>query len=163
MEYVFKLADAEETEAVFELIAGRVSWMDENGIHQWNDTEYLDVYPLSYYQEHQQNGRLYVLKQDDRIISAAVLLETDERWPDDNESNTYYVHNFASERTLRGIGSIMLEAIEKHAAENGKTSIRLDCAVDNPFLNHYYETRGYRCVGTCVDGPYIGNRMLKIL
>ena len=28
-----------------------IEWMNENNIHQWNETNYTDAYPLSYYEE----------------------------------------------------------------------------------------------------------------
>ena len=34
-------------------------------------------------------------------------------------------------------------------------AVRLDCAVDNAFLNNYYDLLGYKMVGTCQDGTYI--------
>jgi len=30
--------------------------------------------------------------------------------------------------------------------------VRLDCSIDNPFLNQYYESMGYEMAGTCKDG-----------
>lgn len=50
MEYIFQPAAPQE--AVFHLYEQRVSWMNEKGLHQWNDTDYLNAYPISYYREH---------------------------------------------------------------------------------------------------------------
>ena len=36
-----------EVQTVFELILDRIEWMNENNIHQWNETNYTDAYPLS--------------------------------------------------------------------------------------------------------------------
>ena len=74
MEYLLETARASETEDVFALYADRIQWMNENGIRQWNMTDYLQAYPKSYYQRQQREGRLYVLKQNGRIAGAAVLI-----------------------------------------------------------------------------------------
>ena len=37
--YVFRQARADEVKKIFDLIMGRVAWMDQVGIHQWNDTK----------------------------------------------------------------------------------------------------------------------------
>lgn len=39
--------------------------------------------------------------------------------------------------------------------------MRLDCAVDNKFLNEYYDSMGYKIVGRCKEGVYIGNKREK--
>ena len=55
--YIFRQAAPQEIQAVFDLIMGRVAWMDTVGIRQWNTTKYDERYPLHYYeQRRQQNG-----------------------------------------------------------------------------------------------------------
>ena len=81
MTYRFEPAKPEEVPGVFSLFVRRVAWMKEKHICQW-DQYYLDVYPLSYYQSQQEKGRLYVLKEKERIAGAVVLLSADDRWPD---------------------------------------------------------------------------------
>ena len=48
---MFRQIKKEEVQNVFELILDRIEWMNENNIHQWNETSYTDAYPLSYYEE----------------------------------------------------------------------------------------------------------------
>lgn len=148
MEYIFQPAVPQE--AVFHLYKQRVSWMNEKGLHQWNDTDYLNAYPISYYREHQEAGSLYVLKRsaDGAVVGAVVLLTGDERWADAETVPAYYIHNLVTVPNLPGAG---------------KASLRLDCSVDSAFLNAYYESQGYRLCGRCQDGPYYGNRREKRL
>ena len=47
MEYLLETARASETEDVFAFDADRIRWMNENGIRQWNMTDYLQAYPKS--------------------------------------------------------------------------------------------------------------------
>lgn len=46
---VFRQAQPEEIEEIFSLYGKRIRWMDENGVRQWNATDYLAVYPAKYY------------------------------------------------------------------------------------------------------------------
>ncbi len=138
------------------LILARVAWMDEVGIHQWNDTDYDGVYPPSYYGECFDRGELYGLfSREGKMLAAAALKEEDPRWEQDN-TPAFYVHHLASAVGARGAGSLCLSAIEAHARAVGKTHVRLDSAVDNPILTAYYEARGYIPVGSCIDGAYTG-------
>ena len=44
MSYIFETAKKEEIPEIFDLYKERVQWMDDNGIRQWNDTDYLNTY-----------------------------------------------------------------------------------------------------------------------
>ena len=134
--------------------------MDKSGIQQWNMTNYLEVYPISYYADLQRLGELYVLSKEDVVIGAVVLLQSDECWPQMADSPAYYVHNLVTELSVKGAGKIILSEVE---ISKGIQFLRLDCAVDNKFLNEYYESMGYKMVGCCKEGAYIGNKREKEL
>lgn len=160
---VFRKAKADEVERAFSLMEKRVHWMDETGIRQWNVTRYLEAYPMSYYEERQSAGSLYVLVRDGSIIGTVVLLEDDERWQDRSAEPALYVHNLATMPGEKGAGKTILLEAEQLARSMGKHYIRLDCAVDNQFLNSYYASFGYQLAGTCEEGLYKGNRLEKEL
>lgn len=44
-----------------------------------------------------------------------------------------------------------------------KAAVRLDRAENNPFLNDYYEKRGYEIAGKCSDDDYHGILREKII
>ncbi len=163
MEYKFTPGTPNDAKEVVGLIARRIAWMDEKGIEQWNVTDYLEAYPKSYYEEQAEKGRLYVLKAEDVIIGAVVLLEEDERWDDCEAVPAYYVHNLVTAVSEKGAGGRLLDFAESLAIERGKAALRLDCAEDNPRLNAYYESRGFMPRGRCQDGPYIGIKREKLL
>ena len=158
MNYVFELAKKEEIPEIFSLYKERVQWMENNGFHQWNETDYLNTYQEPYFEGHLEKERLFVLRDSasDKIAAAAVLLEQDPRWPEDMEGTAYYVHNLVTGCETRGAGTQMLKYLEKLAADRGKDYIRLDCTEGHEFLNQYYEARGYNVVGSCVDKLYHG-------
>lgn len=158
MSHIFETAKKEEIPEIFDLYKERVQWMDDNGIRQWNDTDYLNTYTEAYFESHLEKGLLFVLKDSDsgKIKAADVLLEEDARCGDIAEGSAYYVHNLVTACDVRGAGKQMLKELEKLAASRGKDYIRLDSTLGHDFLNQYYESRGYEAVGECVDGLYHG-------
>jgi len=162
MSFCFRKARPGEPALVYELITDRVRWMDENDIHQWNDTNYLEVFPLEYYEACLE--RMYVLVEEasGRILSAGVLLEDkDQRW--DSDAPAYYVHNLVSVRNSGGAGKEFLRCVEELAVRNGKQYLRLDSSDDNPKLTAYYEALGFVACGSCQVGQYHGNLRQKVL
>lgn len=163
MNYTFRTAKHDEIESVFDLYQKRIRWMDEKAIHQWNTTGYLESYPVNYYRKQQALGNLYVLVEGNVIIGAVVLLQEDDRWSDKKDLHAFYVHNLVTNTGVAGAGKKLLIELEKIAFNKGICAVRLDCAVDNAFLNDYYDSLGYKVVGSCQDGTYTGNRREKIL
>ena len=155
-QYVFRKITAGEVPRVFALILDRIQWMDQQGIRQWNTTDYACVYPLSYYEAMCQEGLLFVLAEEasGEIVSAAVLKEQDGRWADD--APAVYLHNFVSKTGVPGAGSRFLQYAEESARNAGKHYFRLDSAIGNEALGRYYESHGFLSAGTCEDGPYRG-------
>lgn len=162
-DYLFRTAELSEVESVFRLYENRIHWMNQQGIRQWNMTGYLEAYPIDYYIKQQNLGNLYVLTESNGIVGAVVLLQEDSRWPDSEALPALYIHNLVTDSGIKGAGKRILRESEKMAFSEGKRAIRLDCAVDNAFLNNYYEFLEYKIVGACQEGTYIGNRREKIL
>ena len=153
--YIFRQAKKEEILAVFDLIMGRVAWMDQVGIRQWNTTKYAQRYPLSYYEQRRQMEELFVLTDEaGQILAVGALLHEDERWP--VQASAYYLHHLASRVDARGAGSIFLQRAEAYTARMGKRYLRLDSAVGNHKLEQFYASRGYVGAGFCKDGLYEG-------
>lgn len=153
--YVFRQAKKEEVQAVFDLIMGRVAWMDRVGIRQWNTTKYDQRYPLSYYEQRRQMEELFVLTDHSGdILAVGALFHEDERWP--VPDSAYYLHHLASRVDAKGAGSVFLQMAEAYTARMGKRYLRLDSAVGNRKLESFYASRGYVEAGTCTDGLYEG-------
>ncbi len=163
--YALRPARPEEIGEIFSLYEKRVRWMDEKGIRQWNDSDYLNIYPADYYRKMREKDCLYVLTDaaTGKIAGAGVLLAEDERWAESEDEPAFYVHNLATDSSAPGAGRALLAAAEALGQAHGKRYMRLDCAVDSAFLNGYYESLGYRAVGQCEDGPYVGVKRQKEL
>ncbi len=157
MAYKLMVAEFDDIPRLYEIIKKRINWMEEKGLRQWNTTYYLNVYPPSYFEEHQKNNRLYKMcNEKGEIAAIMVLLDKDARWPGYEAMDSYFVHNFATEPELKGVGSLMLAEAEKLSIKHGKKFLRLDCPIHNSYLNDFYEARGYIKKGQCVDGAYTG-------
>ncbi len=163
MNCTLESAEAKHISDIFALYEQRVQWMDTVGLKQWNVTDYLNAYPKEYYLELQKDHQLYVWKQDHKIIGALALFDTDEYWSICDHSTAFYIHHLVTDPKYHGVGTKMLAQAEKIAAACGKKYLRLDCAVDNTALNQYYEKLGFTYQGKCQDGPYLGNRLEKLL
>ena len=162
-DYIFRKIAKHEINILFDIIGKRVSWMDEVGIKQWNTTNYAEVYPTSYFEEKRQNDECFVLEEKSTgiIVAVAVLLKQDLRWP--NKASALYLHNFATRIEYKGVGSICLELAEEYTKNKGYKYMRLDSDIDNKPLEEYYTIRGYKAVGSCVDGLYKGTLREKKL
>lgn len=154
--YIFRQAKPEEIRAVFDLVMGRVAWMDTVGIRQWNTTKYDERYPVDYYEQRRQQEELFVLEERDtgEIVCVGALFHEDERWPD--LESAFYLHHLASRVDKKGTGSIFLQMAEEYTASMGKRYMRLDSAVGNKNLEAFYTARGYVEAGYCKDGLYEG-------
>lgn len=165
MKKTYRLIPAEPVhmEAVFRIIDDRIRWMDRVGIRQWNTTDYWGVYPEAYYRWRAQRGELLVFVHEETVVGVGALLREDPRWEDGMQKSAYYLHHFATPLDEKGVGSRMLAQLEQYTRDAGKERLRLDCAVDNAFLNRYYGEKGYQLCGHCVDGLYEGNLREKFV
>lgn len=165
MSYLFRSASQPDVYPVFQLYEDRVCWMARRNLRQWDATDYLAVYPPEYFGEQASRENLYILENVStrRIVAAVVLLQADPRWLDYPSESAYYIHNLVTDVHEKGLGGLVLQRIESLARAEGKRLLRLDCAVDNAFLNTYYESLGYLADGQFQEGPYAGLRREKRL
>ncbi len=147
--------------AIIDLLRLRIQWMDEMNLYQWNKTDYLGVYPYSYFVYRVEQDDLYVAEHNQAIVGVMALLRDDPRWT--VPAKSLYVHHLATHPEQKGLGVTMLHFAEQEVLAMGGSVLRLDCQTVNLALNQYYERLGYRCVGRCIDGAYEGNLMEKQL
>lgn len=157
-------AAPEDAAAVCDLIRARIRWLDEKGLHGWNDHDYLSIYPQSYFAHQAELGHLYVLRLPAGALAASiVLLDQDENWAGFPAPAAYYLHNLVSAPDHPGSGLQLLRAVEQLARGHSKTCLRLDNQAGNAALTELYESEGYLPVGTCHQGLYLGILREKIL
>jgi hypothetical protein len=99
-------------------------------------------------------GELFALEREGEFLCVGALFCEDVRWPEPAKAR--YLHHFAAKVGEKGAGSLFLQEAEKFAGAEGMEYMRLDSAVGNERLAHYYESRGYVSCGHCRDGLYQG-------
>lgn len=148
------LAEKEDIQAIMHILEERCNWFKENGIDQWANN-YLEKYNEDYFNDVMKNHKLYVVKQKNKVIGVFLLKENDKiYW--NNEDFAYYIHHLATKIGYTGIGTKILNFIEKLAKENSKKYIRLDCKKSNVELNRYYQKQGFIYKGSGEE-PYSHN------
>lgn len=158
---VIRKATVKDIPDILDLLKLRIQWMDDMGLYQWNKTDYLGVYPHSYFEFRVEQDDLYVAADNGQTVGVMALLRDDPRWP--TPAKALYVHHLATHPDYRGLGVTMLSFAEQETLRMGGNVLRLDCQTVNLALNRYYENLGYVHAGTCVDGAYEGSLMEKYL
>ena len=156
-------AREEDVPAIMALLQRRIDWMDEKGLYQWNKTGYLTCYPPAHFQRLIREELVFAAFADGTLIAVMALLSRDPRWPNGHDGLAYYVHHLATDPAFPGLGREMLAYAEDFSRQKGRPFLRLDSQKVNDALSRYYEALGYRPVGECVDGDYVGIRREKSL
>ena len=90
MEYRFRRAQNADVDQMMEIIRDRIKWMDKQGLHQWNKTDYMQQYPREYFLEGIEKGLFYIaLDEQDRVAGLMALLTEDPRWAEDEPKDCY--------------------------------------------------------------------------
>lgn len=146
MELNIQLAQASQTQEIFDLLQSCAADMREQGIFQWNEN-----YPLvSHVEKDISNKSMYCLMEDERVAGIVVI--------DENQSIEYktvawqyhstpilVVHRFAVHPHFQkqGIGKKLMDFALNFALENDYQSIRLDAYSENERTQRFYQNRGY--------------------
>ena len=79
---IYEMRQAEETQVLqfIQVIQERINWMERQGMNQWNDEEYLDIYSEEYFRAQARAGHLFFLMKAGNVMGVAALLEEDDRW-----------------------------------------------------------------------------------
>ena len=120
----------------------RLADMGLNFVATYQDEEYTERYL--------KNGRCFILLMDCKLVGT--IFYYTHNWDDIPEilkrDDAVLFGKFAVEPKLQnqGLGSKLMDFVEKHALENGKKEIVLDTSEKAGHLNDYYTKRGYRFV-----------------
>ncbi|WP_448335430.1 GNAT family N-acetyltransferase [Bellilinea sp.] len=143
-------AKPEHLDEITELIHRVTAALVRQGIYQWDE-----YYPnRAFFHEAIMDGNLFIFVDDTKIIGCVVLDEWQPpEWAGINwqssDSAVLVIHALAIESRLQrhGYGSVLLQACEHLAIENGYKSIRLDTLEGNSVARYLYERHGYRYRG----------------
>lgn len=164
---MFRRARLQDVDAIMTLVQYRIDWMNDVGLHQWNETDYFGRYPRSYWEK---NINYFIVgEKEGRVVVAIALYTDDVRWTRDGEytggltGNAYYLHHLVTDPACKGAGKKMMLYVEQYAIEHQILLLRLDSAVGNLSLEKYYTDLGYTPCGTCHDQLYHGILREKLL
>jgi ribosomal protein S18 acetylase RimI-like enzyme len=126
-------------------------FMIEKDVFQWNE-----FYPnKSAFINDLDRDELYVLEEENKVIGCVVistLMDNEYKpieWLTKNENNIY-IHRLAVNPKFQGKGYAqqLMNYSEHYAEEHHYNSIRLDTFSQNKRNQKFYETRGYKRLGT---------------
>ena len=125
--------------------------MNRNNIPIWDE-----IYPCEFFSDDIENNRLYLLVEDDDIVAAFALCESNAgesyvKW-ENTHDKALYLDRFGVnvDYSRRGIGSIMLKHVIILAKQKNAKFLRLFVVdINKPAINLYLKN-GFRQV----DGIY---------
>lgn len=125
--------------------------MIKKGIYQWNE-HYPSKERLL---EDVENEDLYLMEEQTIILGVIVLSPKMDReyypvkWLTENKNNLY-IHRLATQPLTwgSGHGRKLMDFAEDYARKNNYRSVRLDTFSQNKRNQKFYESRGYKKLGT---------------
>lgn len=158
---LFRKAKPTDVDAIMKLVQMRIDWMNDVGLHQWNETDYFGRYPREYWEAN--IDRFLVGEWNGQVVVGIALYTEDIRWTRDgqlerpmSEGKAYYLHHLVTDPACANAGVAMMKYVEQYAIANGVGILRLDSAIGNHKLEKYYTALGYFQCGICHDRLYHG-------
>jgi GNAT superfamily N-acetyltransferase len=151
-----RAAQPDELEVVLGVLSDAAAWLRVRGIEMWPERFDDDwVMPAI------ERGETWLAEHDGEVVGTLVVQWEDPTFWAGFPNNAGYLHRLAVGRRGTGLGAQLLHWAERHAADNGKPLLRLDCVASNKPLRAYYERAGYEHVGDVTVGPYTQARYEK--
>lgn len=145
MKYNIVLAQEKDLKKINNLYSKRLNWFNENNIKQWGEN-YPNKYNIEYLKEQMVINKLFVIKNNNKIVGSMLLKNDDPKFWDDNEK-AYYIHHLVTDINTHGIGIKLIDFAKEECIKNNKTYLRLDCVSKNEWLNEYYKNLGFEYYG----------------
>ncbi|WP_052098514.1 GNAT family N-acetyltransferase [Paenibacillus stellifer] len=147
-----------QTEAAVKLLRDAAGWMQTTGLTQWNPEQFTDGEVRRYFTERE----VYMAFKDDIPAAVFTLQFGDPQyWGSQSDDRYAYLHRLAVALPFRGsgIGGELLKYAAVNAKSCGHRGLRLDTIEYNVKLNRYYQTQGFRYMGTNDAG---GGRLVNL-
>ena len=148
----FRLADMKDLPQLKAVYKAIIQNMNNNKIEIWDD-----IYPCEFFDEDIRNNRLYVLIDNDEIMSAFVLCDTNRgekavEWKD-SQCKALYVDRLGVNvnYSRKGIGSWMLKKAKETAKWLGAEYLRLFVVDINEPAIQLYVKNGFVKVNGVYD------------
>ncbi len=154
MNLQIRLAKNTETKQIVDFLREVASWLKSKEINQWS-------YLLSGGEDDAieraiLNKETYIAECDDQLVGTFTISPVQSDWDIDiwgeRKDSSLYLHRLAVSTDYKGngLGSEMIQWMEEMFADQ-YIYLRLDCVSTNRKLNQFYQTCGYKLVGSA-DG-----------
>lgn len=148
----FRLASMQDLPRLKDMYKQIVKNMDEQNIKIWDD-----IYPCEFFVEDIKNKQLYVLLDNNEIVSAVVLCNTSTgenavKW-NDRQAKALYIDRLGVnvKYIKKGIGSLILDKSKEIAKTLGAEYLRLFVVDINKPAIKLYIKNGFVKVDGCYD------------
>ncbi len=146
-----RLANMNDLPKIKEIYEKIIDNMNKSNIEIWDE-----IYPCEFFGDDIENNRLYVLEENNEIVSAFALSNTNAgeaygKW-ENKDKKALYIDRFgvSVNYSRKGIGSLMINKAIDIARENGAKYLRLFVVdINKPAINLYLKN-GFKQV----DGVY---------
>ncbi|WP_060860230.1 GNAT family N-acetyltransferase [Paenibacillus riograndensis] len=137
----------EWAEDVLKLLREAAGWMESKGIRQWTPGQFVEQDIQGYFTDRE----VYLALDGNALAGMFTLQFSDAQyWGERNDESYAYLHRLTVAQTHRGggLGRQMIGFAVLKARELGRKGLRLDTAAHNVKLNRYYQSMGFRYMGT---------------
>lgn len=140
-----RLAVMSDLSQIIEMYKKIIAKMNDNGIHIWDE-----IYPCKYFKNDIENNQLYLLWDDDKIVSAFVLCDLNSNsksvnWSDKNAKALYIERLGVNVDYLRrGIGLLTINKAMALAKEMSGEYLRLFVVDNNKAAINLYQKAGLK-------------------
>lgn len=145
-------ARPEQTEIVAGILREAANWLAGRGEKLW-DAEQLTAENL----REQVAGKMFWLATIDGEAAGCVRYQTEdaEYWSDVPHADSAFIHKLAVKRKFagRGVSKALINFAKEKAQGEGKTFLRLDCAMREN-LQRVYENQGFVFHSVKERNPY---------
>jgi GNAT superfamily N-acetyltransferase len=155
IEFELRVADVSDRSAVFGLLKSAAAWLRERNIDYWQNWLEPPTHHVRWVDDGLAAGEFRVLESDGQVIGCVRVQGSDRLFWGADAGPAGYVHSLTVDRSRagHGIGAQTLDMLGCELAAAGIGLLRLDCGERATGLRRYYESLGFRPVGTTVvDG-----------
>jgi GNAT superfamily N-acetyltransferase len=140
-EVTIRPAEAEDIDAVLDVLSEAARWVKSLGIDQWPER-----FPRRLVRDALDRAEVFVANGGGDVVGTLMLQWRDPLfWGDRDDAG--FVHRLAIRRSHAGVGRSLLEWAEQRAVEQGRAFLCVDCMTENLSLRRYYESLGFVEVG----------------
>ena len=146
MKEQIRVAEPGEAEVLYGWIKQWSQWFKDHGVLQW-----VPPYPRARFEKELDAGLVRCCAETGETKGMVTIFDSPPDYHPEGvweDAPSWYLCRVVVARTFggKGIGQMMLQAVEAAAAREGRRRLRIDIVASNPFLKHYWEGSGFRIV-----------------